>query len=235
MYVQLLRKRQRSPLWQIVTVFCLIACSGNAAATQGGWDCGDPFANKSKHLVDDYTEQSADVKYHLFLVQKTHFFDYFKKLSTTNLSDNDVMEILHNFDYTLRHFPNHHGALYGVSQMERRLGGKLPQKAFFQRGDWHRSLACYVERAMKFAPNDPGIYLVYAIHLHRQKNYKEAMELYKMSEEIKPDSMELQYNFGLLYFDLKEYDLSKKYAKRAYELGHQLPGLKRKLKRINKW
>lgn len=213
----------------------LMTCALTAHAADDDWDCGDPFQNRSRHLVDDYRDQSPKVRFHLLLVEKTHYFDYVKMLGKPNLNTSDINLVLVNLDYTLRHFPNHHGSIYFVSQLQRKLGGTLPRKAYFQIGTWHRSVDCYVERAIAFAPDDPGIYLVYGTHLHRINDMKKALEMYKKSESLDPDSVELLYNMGLLYFDLKDYDLSKKYAARAYELGYKLPGLKNKLMKINKW
>ena len=43
------------------------------------------------------------------------------------------------------------------------------------------------------------------------------------------------YNIGLLLHDIKEYDKSLAHARKAYELGFELPGLRNKLKGSGHW
>jgi hypothetical protein len=49
------------------------------------------------------------------------------------------------------------------------------------------------------------------------------------------DNPNTNYNIGLIYFDLKDYEKSLSFAQRAYGSGLPLPGLRDKLKRVGKW
>ena len=62
-----------------------------------------------------------------------------------------------------------------------------------------------------------------------------ALEQYSAAEKLAPHSAELHYNFGLLYFDLKNYKEAVAQARQAYAKGFPLPGLKRKLQNIGAW
>jgi hypothetical protein len=48
-------------------------------------------------------------------------------------------------------------------------------------------------------------------------------------------SPELHYNYGLLLTQLKDYEKARKHAKKAYDGGYPLPGLKNQLKAANQW
>ena len=57
----------------------------------------------------------------------------------------------------------------------------------------------------------------------------------RMADELLPDDMNVQYNLGLAYFRLKDYDKALFHAQRAYARGAQLPGLERMLRNVGKW
>jgi Flp pilus assembly protein TadD len=131
-----------------------------------------------------------------------------------------------DIDYTLRAFPNHHRALWSVAQLE--LRNKGPLREF-------RSAECYFDRALRWRPNDPMVHTVYAIFLSRRGDTKGALARYKEALSLAPDNAEVNYNAGLLYFELNDLESARKHAKIAYDLGYPLPGLKNKLKQKNMW
>ena len=53
--------------------------------------------------------------------------------------------------------------------------------------------------------------------------------------ELSDNSPNLEYNLGLGYFDLRSYDKSLLHAKRAYDGGFPLPGLREKLRQVGQW
>jgi tetratricopeptide (TPR) repeat protein len=77
--------------------------------------------------------------------------------------------------------------------------------------------------------------MLYGIHLHKAGKLENALKQYKAGLELIPGSSELNYNLGLLYYDLKKYKLAKKYATIAYKLGYPLPGLRNMLKEAGYW
>ena len=62
-----------------------------------------------------------------------------------------------------------------------------------------------------------------------------ALEQFRRGLELAPDNANLHYNIGLTYFELKDYDNALVHAKRAYELGFPLPGLRNKLQAAKRW
>lgn len=57
-----------------------------------------------------------------------------------------------------------------------------------------------------------------------------------MAQKYLPENnLDLTYNLGLLYFDLKDYDNALIQAQKAISLGHPLPGLKNKLQSVKRW
>ena len=61
------------------------------------------------------------------------------------------------------------------------------------------------------------------------------MEQLNKAEELTPRDANVQYNLGLVYFELKDYENSLKHAKIAYDLGFPLKGLREKLESVHEW
>lgn len=140
--------------------------------------------------------------------------------STANLDD--------ELDYVLINVPNHHRALYAMAQLHLRENKeKLPAETY--------SMPCWFERAIAFTPQDPAVRMIYGIYLHKKKNYRDAEQRYHEALELEPNLVEAHYNIALLYIDLNRYDEAVTHAKRAYELGYPLPGLRQKLVRMGRW
>jgi tetratricopeptide (TPR) repeat protein len=102
-------------------------------------------------------------------------------------------------------------------------------------GRFPQTAECYFDRAIRWRPNDPNVYLVQGIYLQLKGDLDAALKAYKKSESLQPNSADLQYNLGLLYFERKQYNLAKVHAKRAYQLGYPLPGLRHKLTVVGHW
>ncbi len=67
------------------------------------------------------------------------------------------------------------------------------------------------------------------------KKSSKAQELYKEAEILMPESAQLFYNMGLLYFDMQQYENAISYANKAYGKHYPLPGLMNKLKKKGLW
>jgi tetratricopeptide (TPR) repeat protein len=96
-------------------------------------------------------------------------------------------------------------------------------------------LECWFDRALAFRPDDPTVRILYADELLRQGKRGEAIQHLKVAEQNANQSATVHYNLGLLYLDLKDYDTSVEHARKAYELGAPLPGLKNLLAQAGKW
>lgn len=133
-----------------------------------------------------------------------------------------------DISYTLVVWPNHHRALMSMVNLSIREKTTKPQGARY-------SLNCYFDRAKRINPNDGMVDLIHAIYESRLGNSQNALTYAKKAEELLPQSKDVHYNLGLIYFNLKDYANAREHAKRAYALGHELPGLKQKLQAARAW
>jgi hypothetical protein len=133
-----------------------------------------------------------------------------------------------DISYTLIKFPNHTRALFAMANLSIRERSPRPPGAAY-------SVDCYFERAIRFRPDDGAVRMVLGYYLLRKGQARDAVREFEQAVQLSGEDMNVHYNLGLGYYDLKEYDKALEHAKRAYEMGHPLPGLRRKLERIGKW
>ena len=133
-----------------------------------------------------------------------------------------------DLDYVLRVFPNHHVALNAMIRLGEKQKTAKPIGARY-------SVECYLQRALRFRNDDAVVRVLYASHLSKSGKRVEALSQLNEAERLEDDSVNINYNMGLIYFELMEYDKALVYAHRAYRSGFPLPGLQNKLKRSGKW
>jgi tetratricopeptide (TPR) repeat protein len=132
-----------------------------------------------------------------------------------------------DLDYTLRAYPNHARALATLTMVAARTkepqlpGAKFPTE-------------CYFERAVRFAPDDGTAYAAYGNYLNSQGKSDRALKMLIKSVELEPENPTFNYNLGLLYVKMKQYDKATQYADKAYALGFPLPGLRNQLAEVRK-
>ena len=127
--------------------------------------------------------------------------------------------VVDNLDFTLRHCPNHYVALSALIKWDL-AGGRsygFPQ------------VKCYLEWAHRFAPEDATILQFGGTYFWKKGNPSLAKHWFQAALEIDPGLAEAQYNYGLMLFDLKEFDAARVHARAAYEAGYPLRGLRKKL------
>lgn len=229
-------------IWLVTIIVLLQFFSARSFAAAGEFSTARPFPKNSAPWVGeklsgarcqgrkqaygpyDYTKpghRSASLR----LVEGAHFMPRVNEL----VEDRKDSSVISDIDYTLRAFPNHHKALYAVTRY-----WFLP-KTSKRITNWQTPPECYFQRAINFKKDDGVVKMLYGLYLHKLKRHKNAGKLYLEAEKLTPDSAQLSYNIGLLYYDTKKYDLAKKYAKKAYAAGYPLPGLQRKLKKAGYW
>jgi len=194
-----------------------ITCGPLIGAWVGPWDYNDP-ANR----VPTGDAPQTRIK----LVENVHF-----KAEHANLTKKDRYQMQSDIIYTLRAIPNHPRALLAVSKLEDQHKGKLP----FQLNQHWETADCFFDRAIRFRPDDAMVRQVFGIHLHSHKRYKEAVEQFEKAKELGDATTQLEYNLGLAYFELREYDKAMEQAKIAYSQNFPLVGLKNMLVKAGKW
>jgi len=206
-----------------LAVLSALFVSAPAHAQQGGinpFACG-PIA--TGYGPFDYRTISDEVRHRVEDYHFTPDVETLRKGSSATTPGPDL-------DYTLRAFPNSPRALLSMSRLatrsktERPIGARWP-------------VECYFERAIRFLPGDPMPRVLYAGYLKERKRNAEARAQLDEADKVRgdPSNFDIDYNMGLMYFDLGVYDKSLEAAKRAYALGAPLPALQNKLKAAGKW
>lgn len=133
-----------------------------------------------------------------------------------------------DLDYTLRAFPNHPAALMAMIRYGEKTRSDRPKGARYP-------VECYLHRAWRFREDDPTVRMIYAAYLAKHGRGKEALAHLEDARTMGEDGANFNYNIGLVYFDLKDYEKSLFHAHQAYSKGFPLPGLRDKLKKAGKW
>jgi Flp pilus assembly protein TadD len=104
---------------------------------------------------------------------------------------------------------------------------------------WKDSKECNLDvtfdDALKIRRNDAGVHLVKGVYLQKRKRTTEAIDSYKKSIAINPNSANAHYNLALAYVAQKQNALANEHAQQAYALGMMLPGLQNRLIAENAW
>lgn len=187
-------------------------------AQQAQYDCLD-FTDAFGPF--DYRTATAEQK---LLVEGAHFTRGVESLITPKSSIYFGADI----DYTLRAFPNHPRALMAMVRLSAREKREKPNGARY-------TIDCYFDRALQFAPDDPNVRLVYGIYLLRKDDARGAVQQMEQAQERGLKDPNLDYNLGLAYLELGDYEKSLDHAKRAYAMGYPLPWLRDKLKAGGHW
>jgi hypothetical protein len=184
-------------------------------------DCG-PLENAYGPF--DYSNPTHKAE-KLPIVESFHFnsdVESLKRGMTGHLPGSDL-------DYTLRAFPNHHRALYSMG----RYALQHPNSRVPPGANW--SGECYFERAIRFRDDDPVVRIVYGVYLSLAKRYPEAIEQLQEARRLDDQNPEVHYNLGLLYEKTGQDELALQHAKKAYEIGYPLKGLRNILVRKGVW
>ncbi len=154
------------------------------------------------------------------------------------LAEREVHYALREINWIMIRWPNHYPALFELGRIEQLYPGVIfdpskfsnPITLFFP-----PTPECYFDRAFRYRPNDPMLRMLFGLYYHKSKRLQDALTQYQKAETMDPESSEIQYNLGLVYFDLKDYEPSLQHAQKAYKLGYPLAGLRKKLTAAGKW
>jgi tetratricopeptide (TPR) repeat protein len=104
-----------------------------------------------------------------------------------------------------------------------------------EKGEHAKALE-YLSQAITTRPDDALAYGALAVIQRKQGRLDLARDtLLKGDAATHGESAEIHYNLGLIYLELGNAEAAQAQAKRAYELGYPLPGLKKKLVKAGYW
>ena len=206
------------PVFAILAVCAMWSAEPARAANANNESCG---VLNNAYGPWDYSD-AAQREQRLPIVEQYHFNSDVETLKAGE-SGNLALDL----DYTLRAFPNHPRALWAMARLQLRDG--------YPAGSHYYSAECYFERALRWRPADPAVWLVYGMYLQRKKDVDGALQKYQRALELQPGNLEAHYNIGLAYAERGDYEQAKQHAKIAYDGGYPLPGLRHILEKSGHW
>jgi tetratricopeptide (TPR) repeat protein len=131
-------------------------------------------------------------------------------------------------NFMLLHIPNHPRVLLALVRYgEKQKWVPAPGLQF--------SYECYFDRAIRFRPDDPMVRMIYATYLNKFSRASEALKQLAYAADVAKEDAFAHYNVGLIYLDMKQYELAAAEARKAEALGFQRPELRERLRAAGKW
>jgi tetratricopeptide (TPR) repeat protein len=164
----------------------------------------------------DYTNPADRTQ--LGIVEKFHFTEDVRTLRAGASS-----YLVDDLEYVLNFFPNHHPALNALTRLCLREGTTRPRHA-------DADLECRFLWAVRAQPKDAMVPVVQGVYYLRAGQNEKAIQSLERAVNLAPDNPEVQYNLGLALYKLKYYERARAHARKAYQGGYPLPGLRNLLK-----
>ncbi len=216
------------------TVLLPVAMQGALAADAGEATCGPlklafgPFDYRADRHKWVSGIEAADGDQHrsiLNMVEGAHF-----KPQTEALLYGKTRESTPGGDigYTLHAIPNNHRALIAVMRYGKKLKTDRPPDMLY-------SVECYFDRAVRFAPDDAIVRMIFAQYLASKSRQPEAVRQLEVAEGLAAENGFTHYNVGMVYLEIGEPDRALKQAYRAAALGFQRTELEQSLRKAGKW
>lgn len=194
----------------------LLATAGAVHAQVSPEMCG-PLQN-AYGPVDFRTDKDK-----IGIVEGAHFTKQVENLIAGNAS-----YLGGDIDYTLRAIPNHPRALIAMIRYGDKLKvTRVPHATY--------DVECYLERALRFRPNDTTARMLYADFLGRRSRRDEALRHLETARSHADDNPFTHYNIGLIYLELSAFEQARAQALKARELGFPRTDLIDRLKAANQW
>ena len=198
---------------------CLLAVVTPAAAQTGAAFCGG-FRTEG---FGPYDYRNRALREQLSVVEVYHFTP-----EVETLIRGKSAPLGGDIDYTLDAFPNHHRALVSMARLVERTKNPQPEGA-------KRTIECYFDRAVRFAPTDTVAKLLYAEFLIKANRRADAAAQLDRVARLAADNAFTHYNLGLLHLEMKDYDKALAEAHQARELGLPKTELMEALKKAGRW
>ena len=207
-------------LIHLTAVALILAGATGARAQVAASTCG-ALSSQAQYGPYDYRNQQDKLP----IVEIAHFTPIVESLIR---GQNSGVNAGGDIDYTLRAFPNHHRALDAMVRYGEKMRSDKPPGANY-------TVECYFERALRFRPDDTIARMLYATFLAKRGRTSEAVGQREYATSTAGTNAFSQYNIGLVYFDLRQYDKALVQAHKAMELGFPQTLLIERLKQADKW
>lgn len=197
------------------------AISANfAVAADDFAECG--VVHDSQQL-NDYRlrDSSAQLQWSVADIKRNHYDPAVARMRAGEYSHTVIADL----NFLLRGWPNHYPALEALIRYDL-AGGQMYE---------FPTIACYFQRARRFAPDDVNVLLHEGFYFWKKGNAARAVESYEEALAIDPSSADTHYNLGLVYLELAEFEKASRHARAAYAAGYPLPGLRNRLKKAGHW
>lgn len=181
--------------------------------------CGNPFQNHFGPF--DYRTATAKQRR---AVESVHYTAEIQQLQAGATSSNLAGDLA----YTLRVFPNHHGALKTMADWSIRTKNNPARGA-------HYTVECWFQRGLRFRPDDEIVKMLFGVYMLQIGKTSEAVKQLQEADNSERPNANLHYNLGLAYVRLGRFDDALRSAHIAYGQGFPLPGLRDQLRRAGKW
>ena len=133
-----------------------------------------------------------------------------------------------DIEYTLSVYPNHPRAILAATRLSERDQTQ-------NRNRLPRPVECYYEMALRFAPDDAVIRMLYARFLAARQRKSEAISEVQAALQLSDGNPLTQRNAGLVYIEMKEFQRARELA---YVLQRSYPNedvLRKALVGANEW
>lgn len=160
----------------------------------------------------------------LSVVEQFHFTPNVERL----IRGASSADIGGDLNFTLRAFPNHHRALVAMIRLTERLRTDKPTGSTY-------TVECWLDRAVRFAPDDTVARMIYAEFLHKRSRTDDALLQMDRVAAVAGDNAFTHYNAGLILTEMKQYDRALAHAHQAYALGFQRADLRDRLQGAGQW
>lgn len=163
-------------------------------------------------------------RYYLPIVENAHFTPSVELL----LRGKTDVRLGPDLEYTLVHIPNHHRALVAISKLADRSIDD-PKIAL------PRPVECYFNRAVRFRPGDTVVRILYGRFLAGRNRRDEAVQQLQYAARLTPEAPITQRNVGLVFVEMKAWDLALRQAHVLLKLDPAETSLKSALERAGQW
>ena len=200
---------------------CLAMLGFGGTASAQALESGCQPRHESNSIAQDYRLTTPQSRAN---VERRHFTRQVETLIRGESTSRPAPDI----EYTLGKFPNHHRALIAMMRLGQRHKTDRPPGS-------DRTVGCWFQLALAFAPDDTVVRGFYATHLHAMGRKDAAMQQLTLARHHAEGNPMSIYSIGAVYYDMGEFELALELAHEARRLGDPRNGLEQALRSTGHW